>query len=60
MIFIAPTDLSANMGLHGQICHPEILKKIEDVGQKLNDLTTIEMGETKTRYDCFGYTCFKY
>ena len=35
MIFLAPTDLSANMGLHGQIRHPEVLKKIEDAGEKI-------------------------
>ena len=35
MIFLAPTDLSANMGLHGQIRHPEVLKKIEDAGKKI-------------------------
>ena len=35
MIFLAPTDLSANMGLHGQIRHPEVLKKIKDAGRKI-------------------------
>ncbi|VEU33629.1 unnamed protein product [Pseudo-nitzschia multistriata] len=35
MIFFAPTDLSANMGLHGQIRHPDVLSKIEEAGQKV-------------------------
>ena len=45
MIFIAPTDLSANMGLHGQIRHPEVLKKIEDVGQKIERFNNNKKGE---------------
>jgi len=35
MIFLAPTDLSADMGLHGQIRHPKVLSKIEKAGQKI-------------------------
>lgn len=35
MVFFAPTDLSANMGLPGQIRHPEVLRKIEEAGQRV-------------------------
>lgn len=44
MIFLAPTDLSCNMGLHGQIRHPEVLKKIEDAGKKIQQFND-EQGE---------------
>lgn len=32
-VFVAPTDLSADMGLHGQIRHPLVLAKIEEAGR---------------------------
>lgn len=35
MIFLAPTDLSANMGLLGQIRHPKVREKIEEAGKKI-------------------------
>jgi len=40
LVFLAPTDLSADMGLHGQIRHPEVLQAIEDAGitiQRFNE-----------------------
>jgi 4-hydroxy-2-oxoheptanedioate aldolase len=35
LIFIAPTDLSADMGLHGQIRHPDVLQKVEEIVQAI-------------------------
>ena len=35
MIFLAPTDLSADMGLHGQIRHPKVRAKIEETGKRI-------------------------
>jgi len=48
MIFIAPTDLSANMGLHGQIRHPEVLSKIEEAGQRIKRFNEQQDDETGT------------
>ena len=36
-IFIAPTDLSADLNLHGQIRHPEVIEMIEEAGRKIHD-----------------------
>jgi len=33
MVFVAPTDLSADLGLPGQIRHPEVVKRIEEAGK---------------------------
>jgi 4-hydroxy-2-oxoheptanedioate aldolase len=35
LVFIAPTDLSADMGLHGQIRHPQVLEKIEETVRRI-------------------------
>jgi len=34
-VFVAPTDLSADLGLHGQIRHPKILELVEEAGQRI-------------------------
>lgn len=34
-VFVAPTDLSANLGLHGQIRHPKVLELIEGAGKQI-------------------------
>ena len=36
-VFIAPTDLSADLGHHGQIRHPEVIELIEQAGKKIHD-----------------------
>ena len=46
MIFLAPTDLSANMGLHGQIRHPKVLAKIEEAGEKIQRFNENHRDET--------------
>lgn len=46
MIFLAPTDLSANMGLHGQIRHPKVLEKIEEAGKKIQQFNE-EQGDER-------------
>lgn len=35
-VFVAPTDLSADLGLHGQIRHPRVQQLVEEVGKKIN------------------------
>ncbi len=63
MIFLAPTDLSANMGLHGQIRHPEVLKKIEEAGNKIqrfneekgNEYGTISVGTLVLNAEDYTY-----
>lgn len=34
-VFVAPTDLSADLGLHGQIRHPQVLRLVEEAGQRI-------------------------
>jgi 4-hydroxy-2-oxoheptanedioate aldolase len=34
-VFVAPTDLSADLGLHGQIRHPRVLELVEEAGQRI-------------------------
>uniref|UniRef100_A0A7S4RKI3 EF-hand domain-containing protein n=1 Tax=Ditylum brightwellii TaxID=49249 RepID=A0A7S4RKI3_9STRA len=34
-IFVAPTDLSADLGVHGQIRHPSVIQKVEEAGEKI-------------------------
>ena len=34
-VFVAPTDLSSDMGLHGQIRHPQVIEKINEAGLKI-------------------------
>jgi 4-hydroxy-2-oxoheptanedioate aldolase len=34
-VFVAPTDLSADLGLHGQIRHPKVVELVEAAGQKI-------------------------
>lgn len=36
-VFVAPTDLSANLGLHGQIRHPKVLELVEQAGQQIQN-----------------------
>lgn len=36
-VFLAPTDLSADLGLHGQIRHPKVLELIEKAGKQVQD-----------------------
>lgn len=36
-VFVAPTDLSADLGLHGQIRHPDVVSLIEEAGQKIQE-----------------------
>ncbi|KAL3907678.1 MAG: hypothetical protein SGARI_003418 [Bacillariaceae sp.] len=40
LIFIAPTDLSADMGLHGQVRHPDVLQKVEDTVATIQQYNT--------------------
>jgi 4-hydroxy-2-oxoheptanedioate aldolase len=35
LVFIAPTDLSSDMGLHGQIRHPDVLQKVEETARSI-------------------------
>jgi len=63
MIFLAPTDLSADMGLHGQIRHPAVLSKMEEGGNKIqlfnkqrNDGTgTIAVGTLVMNAEDYAY-----
>mmetsp|Transcript_17147 Transcript_17147/g.39600 ORF Transcript_17147/g.39600 Transcript_17147/m.39600 type:complete len:155 (-) Transcript_17147:102-566(-) len=63
LIFIAPTDLSANMGLHGQIRHPKVLAKIEEAGKKIlqfneehrNETEQIALGTLVLNADDYSY-----
>eukprot|EP00986_Skeletonema_menzelii_P009195 scaffold4123_cov145-Skeletonema_menzelii.AAC.4 len=34
-VFVAPTDLSADMGLHGQIRHPDVVDMVDKAGQRI-------------------------
>jgi 4-hydroxy-2-oxoheptanedioate aldolase len=34
-VFVAPTDLSADLGLHGQIRHPRVLELVEHAGKTI-------------------------
>ena len=34
-VFVAPTDLSADMGLHGQIRHPDVVDMVNKAGQTI-------------------------
>lgn len=34
-VFVAPTDLSADMGLHGQIRHPDVVGMVDEAGQRI-------------------------
>jgi len=34
-VFVGPVDLSADLGLHGQIRHPLVVTKIQDIGQRV-------------------------
>ena len=34
-VFVAPTDLSADMGLHGQIRHPDVVDMVDKAGQTI-------------------------
>jgi 2-keto-3-deoxy-L-rhamnonate aldolase RhmA/Ca2+-binding EF-hand superfamily protein len=34
-VFVAPTDLSSDMGLHGQIRHPDVMAKVDEAGQTI-------------------------
>ena len=36
-VFVAPTDLSADLGLHGQIRHPRVQQLVEEAGRKIQD-----------------------
>lgn len=36
-IFVAPTDLSADLGFHGQIRHADVIAKIDEAGRKIQD-----------------------
>jgi 4-hydroxy-2-oxoheptanedioate aldolase len=40
LVFIAPTDLSADMGLHGQIRHPAVLQKVEETALAIHKHNT--------------------
>ncbi len=33
LIFMGPSDISSSLGMHGQIRHPEVLKRIEEAGK---------------------------
>ena len=34
-VFVAPTDLSSDMGLHGQIRHPDVVDMVDKAGQRI-------------------------
>jgi len=34
-VFVAPTDLSSDLGLHGQIRHPKVLELVENAGKQI-------------------------
>ena len=34
-VFVAPTDLSADLGLHGQIRHPDVVDMVDKAGQRI-------------------------
>lgn len=34
-VFVAPTDLSSDMGLHGQIHHPDVVDMVDKAGQTI-------------------------
>lgn len=36
LVFIAPTDLSADLGLHGQIRHPQVLQLVEETVERIH------------------------
>lgn len=36
-VFVAPTDLSSNMGYPGDIRHPEVIAKIEVIGKRIRE-----------------------
>jgi 4-hydroxy-2-oxoheptanedioate aldolase len=49
LVFIAPTDLSADMGVHGQIRHPKVLAKVEETVKRIHEynLERVAAGLTK-------------
>lgn len=34
-VFVAPTDLSSDLGFHGQLRHPEVVAKVQEAGEKI-------------------------
>jgi 2-keto-3-deoxy-L-rhamnonate aldolase RhmA len=36
-VFLAPTDLSSDLGFHGEIRHPDVIKLVEEAGRKIHD-----------------------
>lgn len=36
-VFVAPTDLSADLGLHGQIRHPRVQDLVEETGKRIQE-----------------------
>lgn len=37
LVFLAPTDLSADLGVHGQLRHPSVLQLIEDTLHRIHE-----------------------
>ena len=37
LVSIGPTDISADMGLHGNIRHPDVLQMVEELGRQIKD-----------------------